>query len=290
MIGGGFFPGAMRMTSHQETTDLFFYTGTGNSLWTARRLGEKLGRTDLHPIPGVDGSSVTVRGDMIGLIFPVHIWGVPGRVARFVSHYLTDRTKYYFAVAVNAGQVAATLIQLRDLMKSSGLTLSAGYDLVMPSNYLPWGGPGPEDQWRAKIVDADLKIQKIAQDVVRKKELPVEKGPFWQNTLFSLLYRLSTPHIPELAKHFWAGEKCVSCGICGRVCPAANIEMSNGRPVWRNWCEQCLACIQWCPVEAIQYGKKSSRYQRYHHPDITLEDMLAISTGKSTPVSAVSPD
>ena len=61
------------MTSHQETTNLFFYTGTGKSLWTARRLGEELGRTDLHPIPGVDGNPVTVRGDAIGLIFPVHI-------------------------------------------------------------------------------------------------------------------------------------------------------------------------------------------------------------------------
>jgi hypothetical protein len=35
-----------------------------------------------------------------------------------------------------------------------------------------------------------------------------------------------------------------------------------------------MACIQWCPQEAIQYGKKTVKYPRYHHPEVVLEDML----------------
>jgi len=50
--------------------------------------------------------------------------------------------------------------------------------------------------------------------------------------------------------------------------------MKNDKPSWIHQCEQCLACIQWCPQEAIQYGKKTVRYQRYHHPEITLKNML----------------
>jgi hypothetical protein len=32
--------------------------------------------------------------------------------------------------------------------------------------------------------------------------------------------------------------------------------------------------LQWCPQEAIQYGEKTVRYQRYHHPEVILKDML----------------
>ena len=41
--------------------------------------------------------------------------------------------------------------------------------------------------------------------------------------------------------------------------------------------EQCLACIQWCPQEAIQFGKKTPRYKRYHHPEVTVREMLAVA-------------
>ena len=38
-----------------------------------------------------------------------------------------------------------------------------------------------------------------------------------------------------------------------------NIELEEGRPVWLHHCKACQACIQYCPVEAIQHGKKGRR-------------------------------
>ena len=55
--------------------------------------------------------------------------------------------------------------------------------------------------------------------------------------------------------------------------------MIDDKPTWNHHCEQCLACIQWCPEEAIQYGKKTPQYERYHHPEIQLKDMLKKGTG-----------
>jgi len=40
-----------------------------------------------------------------------------------------------------------------------------------------------------------------------------------------------------------------------------------------DYSEQCLACIQWCPAEAIQYGKNTAAKKRCHHPEIKLSDM-----------------
>jgi hypothetical protein len=36
-----------------------------------------------------------------------------------------------------------------------------------------------------------------------------------------------------------------------------------------------MACIQWCPEQAIQYGTKTAAYERYHNPEVTVKDMRA---------------
>jgi len=258
-------------------TDLFFYTGTGNSLWTARTLAGKLGDSALHPISTISGRPAGSGAEAIGLVFPVHIWGVPGRVIDFVNSLANAPSRYYFAVAVHAGQVAATLLQLKGLMKAKGIPLSCGFEIAMPSNYIPWGGPGPLEKRTRRFEEAGMKIDRIAGLVSRREQGPVEKGPLWQNVLFTGLNRLSFSHVPGLDRGFRVDEKCNACGICGTICPCGNIDLVEGRPVWRHRCEQCLACIQWCPAEAIQYGKKTVGYERYRHPEVTLREMLAIA-------------
>jgi ferredoxin len=259
-------------------TDLFFYTGTGNSLWTARTLAEELGEAGIYPISRTGFAPNHSGADAVGIIFPVHIWGLPRKVIPFINALAGGSGKYYFAIAVNAGQVAATLLQMEKLMECNGLLLEAGFEIVMPSNYIPWGGPGPEARRRQRIGVAREKIAKIAAMVIRREQLPVEKGPLWQNILFSWLYKLAFPYVPTMDKSFWVDEKCNACHICAQICPCGNIEMKIDRPVWRHHCEQCLACIQWCPREAIQFGKKTPNYERYHHPDVKLKEMLAYTT------------
>jgi len=257
-------------------TDLFYYTGTGNSLWAARTLSSLLGNTRIIPISRVGDAPGAGQPDAVGIVFPVHVWGLPRRVIDFV-HTLAfhDKTPYCFAIAVNAGQVAATLLQLDKLMATRGITLSAGFELVMPSNYIPWGGPGPVEKQRKRFRDAGEKIEQIAGIVMAGEVKPVEKGPFWQNILFSRLYKLTFPRIPGMDKSFWVDERCNACGICKNVCPCGNIEIDKEKkPLWRHHCEQCLACIQWCPQEAIQFGKRTLRLERYHHPEIALKELL----------------
>ncbi len=254
-------------------TVIYHYSGTGNSFWTARRLSEKISGAELVPINFMD-TSPSAEADAVGMVFPVHIWGVPGKILKFIELFPDNDDRFYFALAVNGGQVAATLKQLKRVLGSKGISLCLGYDITMPSNYIPWGGPGPEEKVQGRFRNAEKRITAIAEDIKAGKKLPVEKGPLWQNILFSLLYRMSLPNVHRMDGAFWVDEKCTSCGICGKICPEKNIEMAEGKPIWLNRCEQCLACIQWCPEEAIQYGKKTPQYRRYHHPGVTLKDML----------------
>ncbi len=254
-------------------TQLYVYTGTGNSLWVARRLALELKEATLEFMPYLS-RDVRVNTDRVGIIFPVHIWGLPIRVIQFINHLQIKPETYFFALAVNAGQPAATLLQLQKLMSTREWSLALGYSIVMPSNYIPWGGPGPMDTQQRLIREAQEKVKAIAESVLRGEQKKVDRGPLWQNILFSWLYKMSFRKVCKMDKNFWVDDKCNSCEICYKVCPAGNIEMLNEKPAWLHRCEQCLACIQWCPQEAIQYGKKTVKYPRYHHPGVILEDML----------------
>ncbi|MEE9911408.1 MAG: EFR1 family ferrodoxin [Deltaproteobacteria bacterium] len=262
-------------------TSIYYYTGTGNSLWTAGKIAGCLNPSALIPLSRFREKTVRCDSENIGLVFPVHIWGVPTPVIEFLQNLKADTTQYLFAVAVNAGQVAATLIQLRKLLQARHLHLSCGFSIDLPSNYIPWGGAVSEDKQQEKISAALKKIEKIALAVRNREDLPPEQGPLWQNLLFSILYRKSLPYVSRMDKSFFADEQCSRCGICEKICPARNIRIVAGKPVWQHRCEQCFACIQWCPEEAIQYGKGTRNKKRYHHPDILLRDMLASVSEKT---------
>ncbi len=267
-------------------TTIFYYTGTGNSLWTARSLADELGGAELLPMASTNADSITNR-DAVGFVFPVHMWGVPKLALRFIERLKKDSRAYYFAMAVNAGQVSGTLIQLRNTLGKEGATLSAGFDIRLPSNYILWGGPPSPEKQAHLFADATNKI-KLASSIIKNKQAgTVEKGALWQRIIFTAIYKLSFNKVANMDKKFWVDEKCNFCGICQKICPVNNIAMSDAEPTWQHHCEQCLACIQWCPRQAIQLGKKTPLYQRYHQPEIKLKDIIAQrSPEKSAPASS----
>ncbi len=255
-------------------TTIYYYTGTGNSLWIAQRLAAILGDADLVSIADWEGSSQVTDSAVVGIVFPVFIWGVPARVIRFVNALKDPGRHYVFAVATNGGQVSGTLLQLRDILGKRGAALSGGFGITMPSSYIPWGGPCPEEEQRMLFESARKKVSTIAKWVAKRERRPVEKGPLWQRVLFTPIYKMTFPRVPMMDKQFWVDGKCNGCGVCGTVCPSGNVVFDGGKPTWNHRCEQCFACLQWCPREAIQYGKKTPLYKRYHHPEVSLRDAI----------------
>src|SRR4030042_3041667 len=170
-------------------TRLYVYTGTGNSLWMARQLAADLKKSAIEFMP-YPKKAFKVQAEAVGIIFPVHIWGLPGRVIQFVNHLKVKPETFLFAVAVNAGQPAATLLQLQRLMATRKLPLSFGYSIALPSNYIPWGGPGPLAHQQKASRAAREKMKAITDAVMQQEREKGDRGPLGQKILFSLLYRL----------------------------------------------------------------------------------------------------
>jgi ferredoxin len=147
----------------------------------------------------------------------------------------------------------------------------------MPGNYTPLYGAQALEKQEKMFIKAKTKIEEVIQAIRKKETAPIAWGPWFVSGLVRLtrFYNMFLSHVKESDKAFIVQDTCDGCGICAKVCPVDNIQLQNNQPVWQHHCENCLACLQWCPKEAIQYGKVTIGRKRYHHPEITLKDILA---------------
>ncbi|MBU1076057.1 MAG: EFR1 family ferrodoxin [Spirochaetes bacterium] len=255
-------------------TTLYYFSATGNSLKVTRDLAGVLGNTKVVSIPKHIGKSIDVKTDAVGLIFPVYMWGPPLIIARFIKKMKVRKDTYVFAIVTYGGLSAGTLPILSKLFQKKGIRLKAGFTMLMPGNYTPFYNAMPK--WLQKFMfNRELKrIKRIANIVRKRKRHRLEQTFFLISWILSgLLHGKKALQIPVMDKGFWVDENCNSCRICEKVCPVKNIRMKNKRPSWLHHCEQCLACLHWCPKKAIQWEKRTKKRRRYHHPKVKLSDL-----------------
>ena len=185
-----------------------------------------------------------------------------------------ERSAYVFGIVTYGGDPGASLLQLDKILKQNGSKLSSGFKVKMPGNYTPLYGAIESEKQKLLFEKEKERISQIADIVKERAFADIEKGFFLFNVLSKLFYKFSAPKIPAMDKKFWADEKCNSCGTCAKVCPVGNIILNNGKPEWLHKCEQCMACLQWCPQISIQYGKSTQNRKRYQHQDIKIADII----------------
>ncbi|MFO8184153.1 MAG: EFR1 family ferrodoxin [Candidatus Aegiribacteria sp.] len=255
-------------------TEIYWFSGSGNSLHVAKRIGEAVEGAELIPVAEATGE-VEELPRQLGLVFPVYAWGPPALVAEFIENLPAGSPDYVFAVATCGSSPGSTMSITGRKLEKRGIVLDASMTLRMVENYPPMGGaPGSEKQ--AAVLEAAEK----ELDAIVEKVAEGWRGSCGRNNLFfSLLGRVVHPlfsrNVSKQAGRFRADDRCTSCGLCVQVCPVRNIELDDeGRPIWGNRCQQCFACFHWCPEEAVQFGRRTEKQPRYHHPEVSLKDML----------------
>lgn len=257
-------------------TIIYYFTGTGNSLAVAKKIAAALGECTLVPISSVQKTNddIVPDAERAGIVCPVYFSGLPLMVATFAEHLDRKAVDYVFTVVTHGGGGgSAALRQFDDILrKRQGRGIDAGFSVTMPGNYiLMYDSPerGKQEEILAK---ADKEISGIT-GLVMKCEKHMNPSSLITRVLYILLYPRFTSHVHDSDKKFFADENCTSCGICASVCPAGNIELADGKPVWKHHCELCCGCIHLCPAGAIQAGPKTAKRKRYHNPSITLGEL-----------------
>ncbi|MFX0141716.1 MAG: EFR1 family ferrodoxin [Candidatus Hodarchaeota archaeon] len=258
-----------------ETT-VYFFTGTGNSLKIAKVLTEKLRDSELIPIAKIwQMENLNSTSEKIGFIFPLYYSGLPKIVHDFISNLDLSRSNYIFTVITSAGDInEQPLQQLNKILEAKAKALNAGFFITMPSNYVI-GYEVPSEEYQKECFEkAFTQVESISEIINDRKE-NLNQDIFERDVSRSEgINKNFREEVNENDKSFYADEKCTYCGICERVCPVNNIIIVEGKPQWQHKCQQCLACINFCPEKSIQFGTDTLKTQRYHHPEITLQEII----------------
>lgn len=256
-------------------TNIYYFSGSGNSLAVARHIAAELEEANVSSISDVAENEVSDDADRVGMVYPVYMFGLPLIVSRFANNLRVKEGAYVFSVATYGGTPGDANGQLKRLLAKRGIRLAAGFGIKMPGNYTPLYGAPPDDKQKTMFEKENSKAREIAAAVRDEKQSVLERSNMLISAVLSgFVYKMGSSRIPGMDKDFFADEKCDGCGICARVCPVANVELKDGKPSWLGHCEQCMACLQWCPQEAIQLGAKTNGRRRYRHPETMVRDFL----------------
>ena len=279
--------------------EIYYFSGTGNSLVVARDIAEKM-EGNLISIPSVmDKKSITTDADMIGIVFPVYYLGtvnIPLVVQRFVMKLDDISTKYIFAVCTYGGGSGSTLTILDKMIKARGGRLASGFGVQMPQNAFkkPFENKTKlYNNWKEKklnFIYEQLKTKKegrfdndglfiglVVAIIEAMMKIDFLSHFFLKSMKRAALLREDSNFtfdeiVPFMDRSYTIDENCTGCSTCSKICHVFNIEMVNNGPEWQHHCENCLACIKWCPQNAIHgYGELP---RGYHHPDVSISDML----------------
>lgn len=268
---------------------IFYFSGSGNSLYLARTLSEHLDASSLVPLLNYSG---TIRDpeniDTIGIVYPVHMNALPKPVKRFLAETEFPPDTFTYVVAANGGYHGKAGTYLLHYLRKHDIELDAYFPVEMLNNTPK--GVAPKMfmtlDWEKRITEKDKEemharagdlLPKIITAIRNKdgsslKEQQDEEHGFYYHFM-KLTWKLSELMPPTL--EFFLDDSCDGCRICEKVCTSGTIAIKDDRPVWQNDvpCNFCYACFNFCPRQAIYVEHYSKKLGRYHHPEIDWKDI-----------------
>ena len=246
-----------------------YFSGTGNSRFAAEYMAKQVGDETLNANPLIKAGEKLVCASEKPWVFaaPVYGWQLPRVFEKLIRESKLTGSKDAYFVLTCGSDIGSAGVYARRLCLDMGLNYRGILEVVMPENYLAMFPVPQREDW-VGIVEKALPVLVRGAECVRLgKDFPEKKTGFMDDLKSGMVNRLFYKLFVK-ADAFYAKDSCIGCGKCVQACPMNNVHLEAGRPVWGNSCTHCMACICDCPVEAIEYGKKSVGKPRYHCPDM----------------------
>ena len=280
------------------TTDIYYFSGTGNSLFIAKNLQSYTLDANIIPITAIlkeksnmKNYSFKTSAEIIGFIFPCHGLTIPIPVKDFIKHVDLSSSKYIFAVVTRGGSIFHGFSAIIKILSKQKKRLNASFIINMWMNdpKLKSFSIPSNNELKTIELNALEKIKTIKNIITKQEEYhdDISGVTFSRfnsiNYILEKLISFSVHHIaPKVKKYFYVDSKCIGCGICEKVCLSQKIKMIDGRPTWQKNinCYYCYSCLNFCPTEAIQiyskfYMKSYTREKgRYPHPYAKMKNIV----------------
>ena len=244
---------------------ILFFSGTGNSNYVAKRIADALGDEIVNlnaRIKASDSSSIET-GERVIIVTPTYAWRIPRVVRDWLRKTELRGAKQVWFVMTCGSEIGNADKYNRELCTEKRLSCMGTAQIVMPENYIAMFSAPQADEARQIVAKAEPSIDRAIAAIQSNQPFAPTR-----NKLYDRL--MSGPVNPIFYKcfvkadAFTVSEACIGCGQCAKRCPMNNVTIKDGKPVWGRNCTHCMACICYCPKEAIEYGKKSVGQPRYH--------------------------
>ena len=244
---------------------ILYFSGTGNSKYVAKRIADALGDEILNlndRIKSGDTSPVET-GERVIIVTPTYAWRIPRVVRDWILKTELRGARQAWFVMTCGGEIGNADKYNREFCTEKSVACKGMAQIVMPENYIAMFSAPQADKAREIVAKAEPNIDCVIASIQRNQPFAPTR-----NNLYDRF--MSGPVNPIFYKFFvnadafTVSDACISCGQCAKRCPMNNVTLKDGKPVWGRNCTHCMACICYCPVSAIEYGKKSVGQPRYH--------------------------
>ncbi len=243
---------------------IFYFSGTGNSLWLAKQIKARLGG-EIRYIPKWNGEISAY--DKLIIVCPVYSFGLPLPVFDFMNNIRTSAPLW---VVMNYGGAAGSAARFAyNHAKSCGLNIKRVYTMKMPENFTAvFSTPLITPYNKGLLKKAPREIEKIILSIEKGEE----KAFAADKTEKHKLYNENKSNWGKMGERFSVSDACTMCQKCVKNCPVDNITISDGKITFGNKCVVCQACYHRCPVQAVQYMNKPNKMP-YFNPDVPENEM-----------------
>ena len=243
---------------------VLYFSGTGNSKFVASKVAGIIGQ---EAVDIINDKDISFADEKVFVFVCPSYMSAP---ARLMTDFM-EKTEFPEGASVYLIVTCASSMGISprvgaEICKDKDVKYMGAAQVRMPQDYIILFSTKDKEGCRKIIDDALPVIEKIAQTIKDGGTLDID-------TIGSVEYAITKGVRDVYYKHFMKTKRfrttdaCVSCGMCTKVCPLSNIVMKDGKPSWGTTCTHCMACINRCPKDAIEYGKGSVGKPRYKGPE-----------------------
>ena len=244
---------------------IFYFSGTGNSNYVAKRIADALGDALVNlndRIKASDTSPVEI-GERLIIVTPTYAWRIPRVVRDWLLKTELRGARQAWFVMTCGGEIGNADQYNRELCAEKAISCMGTAQIVMPENYIAMFSAPQADKARQIVAKAEPDIDRAIAAIQSNQPFAPTRNNLYDRFMSGPVNPIFYKFFVK-ADAFAVSDACIGCGQCAKRCPINNVTLKDGKPVWGRNCTHCMACICYCPKEAIEYGKKSVGQPRYH--------------------------
>ena len=244
---------------------ILYFSGTGNSKYVAKRIADALGDEILNlndRIKASDTLSVETDERLI-VVTPTYAWRIPRVVCDWLRKTELRGAKRSWFVMTCGSEIGNADKYNRELCAEKAISCMGTAQIVMPENYIAMFAAPQADKARQIVAQAEPSIDRAIAAIQRNQPFAPTRNNLYDRFMSGPVNPIFYKFFVK-ADAFTVSDACIGCGQCVKRCPMNNVAIKDGKPSWGKNCTHCMACICYCPKEAIEYGKKSVGQPRYH--------------------------